>query len=106
MKLQSIDGPKAWAIVYYNSTQNVVFNSVTGIKYQLRSESNMLFYKGGNRNKGEEETISKDKFISAFDKIKSLDEINTNTIKSIVPNSLYRKRTPFIGMLFSSEVLS
>jgi hypothetical protein len=105
MKTQSIDGKMAWAIVCYNASQKGLFYCVTGIEYQLRLEGNMLFYKGGNRNNGEEEPILKDEFITAFERIKALDEINTSTIKTLIPNSLYRKRTPFVGLLYSFGII-
>ena len=65
-----------------------------------------IFYKGGKRNNGEDETISKVDFISAFNAIKSLTDINTNTIKHLIPTSIYKKRTPFVGLLKSAGLIT
>lgn len=107
MKLQSgFDGNMAWVKVTKYIQDKKLFKSITGIEYEARLSSTFIFYKGGDRNNGEEESISKDDFISAFDAVKSLPYINTSNIKGLIPTSIYRKRTPFIGLLLSSSLLS
>lgn len=105
MQSQNINGSAAWKIVEKNIEKIKSFTSVKGIKYEARLINGEIFYKGGDRNNGNEETISKSEFISAFDEIRSLSVINTNTIKEYLPKSLYRKRTPFIGLLLSSGII-
>lgn len=100
-----IDGELAWAIVAYYVLLNGRFSSVTGIVYKAYLSGDLVYYSGGNRNDGEEETISKEEFMAAFNSVCGLDLINTNTIKDFIPNSLYRKRTPFIGLLASAYIL-
>lgn len=105
MNIVSLNGELAWASVAYYVLQHKNFKSVSGIEYQTRIAGNKIYYKGSNRNEGEEEIITKEEFTEAFANIQSITEINTNTIKTIIPNSLYRKRTPFIGLLFSSGII-
>jgi hypothetical protein len=105
MKIQALNGEMAWAIIAYGIFNESKFESVTGITYETRISGNAILYKGGRRNNGMEESIGKDEFIKAFEKIKKEKEINTNTIKSLIPNSLYQKRTPLIGLLFYFGIL-
>lgn len=105
MKIQPIDGNMAWAIICYSALKYGEFKSVSGIKYQFRIDNDVLYYNGGKRNKGEDETITKKEFITAFESIKILNDINTNAIKTIIPSSLYRKRTPVIGLLLSAGII-
>jgi len=32
-------------------------------------------------------------------------DINTNSIEKLIPNSMYRKRTPFIGLLYTTQII-
>ncbi len=105
MKAVSLNGELAWAVVAFYVLQNKSFKSVSGISYDARLEEDEIIYKGGRRNNGEDESIGKSDFITGFEAIKSLKEINTNTIKEHLPNALYRKRTPFIGLLFSAGII-
>ncbi len=105
MKIVSLNGELAWAIVAFHVLQNESFHSVTNITYQARVDDDLIIYKGGNRNNGEEEPISKGDFITGFEAIKNLEEINTNAIKELLPNAIYRKRTPFIGLLLSAGII-
>lgn len=105
MKLAKFDGDLAWAVVCYYITEHKKFTSVTGIVYDARIQADEIVYKGGNRNGGQFEAIAKRDFIQAFEAIRKLPEINTNIIKDVIPNAVYRKRTPLIGMLHSAHVL-
>ena len=105
MKTVPVNGDLAWAIVAYNINHKHCFESVTGIVYEARVEGNTIYYKGSDRNNGEDEDISKVDFCIAFEKIKDLPEINTNTIKDVIDSSVYRKRSPLIGMLYSFKII-
>jgi hypothetical protein len=105
MKITSINGNLAWSIIAFYIIQNKSFTSIKGIVYQAKLLSNRIEYIGGNRNQGLPEPIEKEEFIFGFDLIKNIDPINTNTIKGILPNTLYRKRSPFIGLLNSTGIL-
>jgi hypothetical protein len=106
MKISSINGTLAWRILSFYIIENKSFTSITGIVYQAKLVSNGIEYIGDNRNEGLPERIDKKEFIAGFDLIKNIDPINTNTIKGILPNSLYRKRSPFIGLLNSAGILN
>lgn len=106
MKIASLNGKLAWAIVGFHVLKNKSFTSISGNSYGAKIFDDTIQYRGINRNDGLPENLDKNEFISAFDSIKSLDDINTNTIKNLLPSSLYRKRTPFIGLLTSSGILN
>lgn len=106
MKAVQLNGELAWAIVAYNVIENGKFKSVTGIIYEAQVENESIFYKGGARNNGEEEEITKKDFVTGFDSVQTLPDINTNTVKNDIPTSIYRKRTPFIGLLFSAKIIN
>ncbi len=105
MKIVSLNDGHAWAIVTHHVRQNKSFETVSGINYSARVEGNAIFYRGSDRNNGEEEIITRVEFAEAFSNVQSVENINTNSIKTLVPNSLYRKRTPFIGLLYSSKII-
>ena len=104
MKIVQLEKP-AWDVIVNYVQTNSCFKSVTGIQYQARVSGTVIYYQGGNRNGGEEETITMDDFNKAFKSIQSFTNINTNSIKTTIPNSIYRKRTPFIGLLYSSGII-
>ena len=106
MKLQNTDGSLAFVKIETMFSKQNYFHSVRGIKYEAYIKDNFICYRGGERNKGLEETMSKEDFITAFNAIKDLPGINTNTIKHLIPTSIYRKRTPFIGLLKSAGLLT
>ncbi len=102
----SIDGNKAWDIIERYIKEEKSFHSVTDISYQAEVHENLISYKGGSGNRGViGESISKSDFIEAFNRVRVLPEINTSTIKNIIQSSLYQKRTPFIGLLYSAGIL-
>lgn len=105
MKIVDINGSIAWAAICYHVTTNKTFQSITGIVYEAKIDKNCIWYKGGNRNSGDFEPMHKVDFTEAFESIKGLPEINTNTIKAFLPNSVYRKRTPLIGLLYAAGIL-
>lgn len=99
MITKNLTGSNVWELVTKQIDQKGKIKSSRGIIYKSRFDADNIYYKGGDRNKGEEESIAKKDFIQAFEAVKNLDKINTNTIKKLVPTSIYRKRTPFIAML-------
>jgi hypothetical protein len=101
----SINGIAVWQKVQECFLVNKTFESVTGIEYQARCTGDVIIYCCKSRNNGEEESISKQQFISSFEAIKHFDEINTNTIKGKIQSSIYRKRTPLIGILKSCRII-
>ena len=103
MRTQYPDGYQAWVIVTSHIIRKRSFRSVSGITYDARLFDDGIAYKGGERSNGEEEVIRETDFVAAFNAIRDLPVINTNTIKTMLPGSLYRKRTPFIGLLFSAK---
>jgi hypothetical protein len=105
-EFQTKDAKEIWSIIVHFVDVNISFNSVTNIKYCAKIVGDSIVYKGGEgaRNTDGEEILKSD-FVDTFNKIKSLHTINTNSIKDEIPNSLYRKRTPFIGLLFSAGIL-
>jgi hypothetical protein len=105
MKIASLNGKLAWAIVGFYITKNKSFKSVSGNSYEAKLLKNSIQYTGNNRNEGMPETINEEEFVSAFDSIITIGDINTNTIRNLLPSILYRKRTPFIGLLVSSGIL-
>lgn len=106
MKLQNTSASFAINKIETLLSKQTYFHSVRGIKYEAYIKDNFICYLGGERNKGQEETMSKEDFIAAFNAIKNLPDINTNTIKHLIPTSIYRKRTPFIGLLKSAGLLT
>jgi hypothetical protein len=106
MKAQFNDANTVWKLVTENISGNNGFTSISGIQYTARLVNNSILYKGGNRKNGEEEELCKTDFIAAFNAVKNVDDINTNTIKKVIPTAVYRKRTPFIGLLISSGIIS
>lgn len=105
MKINPLNGNQAWAIAASRVIQDGSFRSISGITYLAKVCEDYIAYNGGNRNNGEEEIISKADFVAGYNAIRDLEEINTNTIKTLLPGSFYRKRTPFIGLLFSAEII-
>jgi len=105
-KYRSMNGEDVWNIVIQFIKGSKCFQSVRGISYEAEISDTHISYKGGEGKRGSKgEEISKIDFVKAFDMIKSLDKINTNTIRNKIPNTLYRKRTPFIGLLFSAGII-
>lgn len=105
MRVQEIDGKMAWYIVIGYIRETGLFLGLRGNKYPCRCSDDVIYYKGENRNNSEEEEIRKEDFIMGFDTIKSLEKINSNSIKGLIPNKLYRKRTALIGLMLSAEII-
>ena len=102
----SINGNEAWDIIVRYIEENQSFHSVTDIRYQAEVQGNLISYRGGTGDRGEiGESISRSDFVEAYDSIRVLPEINTSAIKGRIPNSLYRKRTPLIGLLYSAGII-
>lgn len=102
----SINGNEAWGIIVSYIDESQSFHSVSGIRYQADVQENLISYRGGSGDRGEKgESISRSDFVEAYDSIRVLPEINTSAIKGRIPNSLYRKRTPLIGLLYSAGII-
>lgn len=99
------DTSAAWDKAVASISKNGFFQSTTGIRYKARTDPHGIYYMGENRNNGEEETIIKAEFLQALDSLKNMNTINTNNIKDKIPRSLYRKRSPFIGILKSAGII-
>jgi hypothetical protein len=105
MKLKSITASDCWDSIRDYTHENNSFKSITGIKYKCWFENNTLYYVGENRNGGNPETIPQANFFEAFDKLKNTDKISPGLIKNIVPKTLYRKRSPLVGILLAVKAL-
>ena len=105
MNRKDLTGQQAWDMVCDYIRNNKSITSISKITYKARVNGNTIYYQGGNRSGGEEEPMEKDDFINAFETVKRLEIVNTNTIKGEIPNAIYRKRTPFIAMLLSSGII-
>lgn len=106
MKAQFSNADTVWKLVAENVASTKSFVSVSGIEYTARLINNSIMYKGGNSKNGEEGELCKTDFIAAFDAIKNVEDINSNTIKKVIPTAVYRKRTPFIGLLLAAGIIS
>ena len=103
---QSTNREVIWDLIVQHINDNGSFNSVKGIRYKANITGDGIFYIGGNGQRGATgEKISRIEFLNTYDNLNRLDVINTNTIKEILPNTMYRKRTPFIGILYSTGIL-
>ena len=99
-------GDDIWRMITACIKKNQSFNSVTGIVYDAEVLENSICYIGGSGERGRiGETIDRADFVEAYDLVKNFSEINTNSIKHIIKSSLYRKRTPFIGLLYSVGIV-
>lgn len=106
MKLNKLTAELAWSIVAYHVTQHGCFYSVRDkLRYNANLEGECIKFWGGNRQQGVEE-IAKADFTEAFVAIAQLQTINTSSIKKLLPQNLYAKRSPFIGLLVSSKLLA
>jgi sensor domain CHASE-containing protein len=95
-----------WGIVTEFIDRNQFFHSVRGIKYEAEVRNDSIYYKGGKGKRGVSgESIIQDEFCDAYDNVKNLSNINTNSIKDCMPQSIYAQRTPFIGLLLSSQII-
>jgi hypothetical protein len=101
-----ITGEKAWETVCAFVQNDGRFKTATGIVYESRVSGNRIFYKGGKANGGREEDINRDDFVVAFNALPVNTEINVTTIKDVVSAYIYKKRTPFLGLLQSAGIVS
>ena len=101
-----INGDKAWERVCAFVQNDGRFKTATGIVYESRVSGNRIFYKGGKSNGGREEDINKDDFIVAFDAMPVKTEFNPATIKDVVSEYIYKRRTPFLALLNSAGIVS
>jgi len=99
-----MNGQQVWDIVVNYVKKNGCFNSVTGIPYTATFVGSCIFLKGGaegtKRSKEGEYLTGKD-FIAAYGAVKTLDVINTATVKPYIK----RQQTPFIGLLVCAGII-
>lgn len=101
---EDMDGTAVWEIVVDFVKRSGTFCSVTGIPYSAAFVGSCIFIRGGKpgtkRSKEGEYLTGKD-FISAYDKVRTLSEINTGRVKPYIR----RQQTPFMGLLFSAGII-
>jgi hypothetical protein len=77
-----------------------------GKEYKIKNiTSTSIKYSGEDRSGGGIEEISIKSIKESINKLKSLQSFNTNSVKGIIPNDIYRKRTPLFAMLFAAEII-
>lgn len=98
------EGKDIWEIVVRYVQEHGEFKSVTGIHYSATFVGSCIFLKGGSGSKRahEGEYLTGKDFIAAFDKVKTLDVINTAKVKPYIK----RQQTPFIGLLICAGVIA
>lgn len=98
------EGTKVWEIVVDYVKRNGRFTSVTGIPYSAVFVGSCIFLKGGTsgtKRADEGEYLTGKDFIAAYDKIKTLEVINTAKVKPYIK----RQQTPFIGLLVCAGII-
>lgn len=97
------EGKEIWNIVVDYVLEHGEFRSVTGIPYAASFVGSCIFLKGGKGSKraNEGEYLTGKDFITAFDKVKTLDVINTAKVKPYIK----RQQTPFIGLLVCAGII-
>jgi hypothetical protein len=107
MKLVKISSHQAWQTASNFATKNDFCKSVGSkpITYQLRFVDDQIVFNCTTRSEGKDEKVSKDMFIEFIESIEKIEPVNTNTIKSNIPNSIYRMRSPMIALLMACELL-
>ncbi len=98
---------QAWQIASNFATKKGFCKSV-GIKiitYNLMFIENQIIFNCPTRIDGEDEIVTKEMFCEFFVSISRVEPINTNTIKTLIPNSLYRMRSPMIALLKACGLL-
>jgi hypothetical protein len=105
MKIQLINAEQAWLIVEQFANQSKQCKSITGVVYDLKIVNEIIYFTAPSRNEGKPEEISKTAFFEFYNIVKGLEVINTNTTKHKMPSGLYRKRTLFMALLKSTEII-
>lgn len=97
------EGKEVWEIVVDYVKRNGAFKSVTGIPYSATFVGSCIFLKGGSGSKRacEGEYLTGKDFITAYDRIKTLEVINTAKVKPYIK----RQQTPFIGLLVCAGII-
>ena len=108
MKIKSedegLDGAMVWEKVVEYVRKNGSFSSVTGIPYSAVFVGSCIFLKGGmpgTKRSVEGEYLTGKDFMAAYDRIRTLEEINTGKVKPFIR----RQQTPFMGLLFSAGII-
>lgn len=99
-----LDGKAAWELVVKQVMSEPRVKTMTGIEFTAKFVGSCLFLKGGTpgtkrAEKGEYLT-AKD-FISAYDTVRSWDDITTGNVKPYIK----RQQTPFIALLVCTGIL-
>lgn len=98
------DGAQIWKMVVDYVKRNRKFTSVTGIPYSASFVGSCIFFRGGTRGTkraDEGEYLTGKDFIAAYDRIKTLEVINTAKVKPYIK----RQQTPFIGLLVCAGII-
>jgi hypothetical protein len=66
-----------------------------------------IYYTGADRSSGKQEDLGIEELKAGIEELKKLHEFNTNTtlLKERISNVLYRKRTPFFGILTHTDII-
>ncbi len=107
MKLEKMSSNQAWQTASSFAAKNDFCKSVgpKAITYQLRFVDGQIVFNCPTRSNGEDEIVSKEMFIEFIESIQKIEPINTNSIKTKIPNSLYRMRSPMIALLKACGLL-
>jgi hypothetical protein len=107
MKLLKLPADQAWKHVFEFVKKTSFCKSIgsKAITYQLKYIENQIHFNCLTRNDGNDEIVSKEMFIEFYESILKIETVNTNTIKTLVPNSLYRMRSPMIALLKACGLL-
>ena len=103
-EFQAKIGEEIWNEIVNFINENHKFTSVTGIVYQATFVGSCIFLRGGSpgtKRADDGEYLTGKDFIYAYEKIRTLDKINTSTVKPHIK----RQQTPFIGLLISAGIL-
>lgn len=105
MEIQKINAEQAWVISFQYAITFKHCKSISGIIYDLKFEEDVISFTAPSRNEGKAEAISKESFVEFYYLLNNLEVINTNTIKKIMPSGFYKKRSLFIALLSTCEII-
>lgn len=99
-----LDGKAAWDIIVEHVKKENTVTTVTGISFTATFVGSCIFLKGGTpgtKRAVRGEYLTAKDFISAYDTVRSWDEINTGNVKPHIK----RQQTPFIALLHCAGIL-
>ncbi|MBP6066849.1 MAG: hypothetical protein KA519_02045 [Bacteroides sp.] len=101
---EKASGFEIWDIAVDYINKNKVFESIRGVRYEASASGESIDYKGGllgSKRATEGESMNKQLFVSAYNKVSNLDCINTTNVKPYID----RKQSPFVGLLKSAGII-